>query len=84
MTATGAVTTAAVAPDGRLPAHARLAYGLLGLPFAMAALPVYVHLPKFYSEHLGVPLATLAKTSSMSWRLIEPSASRLCTRAANF
>lgn len=33
------------------------AYGLLGLPLAMAALPVYVHLPKFYADDLGVPLA---------------------------
>ena len=25
----------------------------------MAALPLYVHLPKFYGDHLGVPLASL-------------------------
>lgn len=43
----------------RLPARTLGAYGLMGFPFAMAALPVYVHLPKFYGEHLGVPLATL-------------------------
>jgi Na+/melibiose symporter-like transporter len=35
------------------------AYGLMGLPFAMAALPLYVYLPKFYGEHLGVSLAAL-------------------------
>lgn len=35
------------------------AYGLLGLPLAMAALPVYVHLPKFYGGDLGMPLALL-------------------------
>lgn len=35
------------------------AYGLLGMPLAMAALPLYVHLPKFYGEHLGMPLGTL-------------------------
>ena len=29
------------------------------LPLAMAALPLYVHLPRFYGEHLGVGLATL-------------------------
>lgn len=33
-----------------------LAYALLALPLAMAALPVYVHVPKFYAETLGVPL----------------------------
>jgi Na+/melibiose symporter-like transporter len=36
-----------------------LAYGLFGMPLAMAALPLYVHLPKFYGDHLGVNLALL-------------------------
>ena len=35
------------------------AYGVFGMPLAMAALPLYVHLPKFYGDHLGVPLAAL-------------------------
>jgi GPH family glycoside/pentoside/hexuronide:cation symporter len=35
------------------------AYGLLGLPLAMAALPVYVHLPNFYGGELAMPLALL-------------------------
>jgi glycoside/pentoside/hexuronide:cation symporter, GPH family len=34
-----------------------VAYSLLAFPLAMAALPVYVHVPKFYAETLGVPLA---------------------------
>ena len=38
---------------------ALFAYGLFGMPLAMAALPLYVHLPKFYGDHLGVPLAAL-------------------------
>ena len=38
---------------------ALFAYGLFGIPLAMAALPLYVHLPKFYGDHLGVPLAAL-------------------------
>jgi len=33
------------------------AYGLLGLPLAMAALPIYVHVPKFYADTLGLSLA---------------------------
>jgi Na+/melibiose symporter-like transporter len=33
------------------------AYGALGLPLAMAALPLYVHLPKLYAGDLGLPLA---------------------------
>src|SRR4030095_4667295 len=42
-----------------LPRSTLVAYGVLGLPFAMAALPVYVYLPKFYGEHLGMPIAVL-------------------------
>jgi glycoside/pentoside/hexuronide:cation symporter, GPH family len=33
------------------------AYGALGLPLAMAALPIYVHVPKFYADTLGLSLA---------------------------
>lgn len=33
------------------------AYGSLGLPLAMAALPVYVHVPKLYGGVLGLELA---------------------------
>jgi len=36
-----------------------LAYGLLGLPLAFAALPIYVHVPRFYAETAGMPLALL-------------------------
>jgi GPH family glycoside/pentoside/hexuronide:cation symporter len=35
------------------------AYGLFAMPLAMAALPLYVHLPKFYGGTLGVDLALL-------------------------
>lgn len=34
-------------------------YGLLGLPLAFAALPIYVHLPRFYAETTGMALAML-------------------------
>ena len=34
----------------------RLAYGLLGAPLAMAALPVYIHAPKLYGDELGLGL----------------------------
>ncbi len=33
------------------------AYGFLGLPLAMAALPVYVQIPAYYTAELGLPLA---------------------------
>ena len=36
-----------------------LAYGLLGLPLAFAALPIYVHVPRYYAETTGMELALL-------------------------
>lgn len=36
-----------------------LRYGLLGLPLAFAALPLYVILPNHYARQFGVPLAAL-------------------------
>lgn len=45
------------------PAHLQgwqgLCYGLLGLPLAFVALPLYVLLPHHYTAGLGVPLASL-------------------------
>ncbi len=49
----------AAAPLARVPVSTLIAYGLFGMPLAMAALPLYVHLPKFYGDHLGVNLALL-------------------------
>jgi len=40
-------------------ASAGLRYGLLGLPLAFVALPLYVHLPHVYASQFGTPLATL-------------------------
>jgi Na+/melibiose symporter-like transporter len=51
------VAAASLAP--RLPAQTLFAYGVFGMPLAMAALPLYVNLPKFYGDHLGVDLALL-------------------------
>ena len=39
--------------------HQGLAYGLLGLPLAFVALPLYVLLPNHYANTFGMPLATL-------------------------
>ncbi|MBT9594450.1 MAG: MFS transporter [Vitreoscilla sp.] len=36
-----------------------LAYGLMGLPLAFVALPLYVVLPHHYASEFGVPLASL-------------------------
>lgn len=35
-----------------------LAYGLLGMPLAMSALPIYVQVPAYYTGHLGLSLAS--------------------------
>jgi GPH family glycoside/pentoside/hexuronide:cation symporter len=51
--------SAAAVPLARVPVSTLAAYGLFGMPLAMAALPLYVHLPKFYGDHLGVNLALL-------------------------
>ena len=42
-----------------LPWRHGLAYGLLGLPLAFVALPLYVLLPNHYAREFGMPLATL-------------------------
>ena len=40
-----------------------LAYGLMGLPLAFAALPLSVLLPNHYARQFGVPLAALGLLS---------------------
>ncbi|MBI2769291.1 MAG: MFS transporter [Burkholderiales bacterium] len=44
---------------GRFSAMDGFRYGLLGLPLAFVALPLYVVLPNHYAREFGVPLATL-------------------------
>jgi glycoside/pentoside/hexuronide:cation symporter, GPH family len=59
VTASDASVAARPSASSALGYPALFAYGLFGMPLAMAALPLYVHLPKFYGDHLGVPLAAL-------------------------
>lgn len=58
-------------------------YGLLGLPLAFAALPLYVLLPNHYAREYGVPLAALG-TLLLAVRLldavVDPWLGRLCDR----
>jgi hypothetical protein len=42
-----------------LPRRQLLAYGAFGLPLAMAALPVYVHVPRLYADAAGMSLSLL-------------------------
>ncbi|MBE2260602.1 MAG: MFS transporter [Candidatus Accumulibacter sp.] len=48
-----------MAPAFTLPRRQLLAHGALGLPLAMAALPVYVHVPRLYAEAAGMSLSLL-------------------------
>ena len=43
----------------RVSTRALLAYAVLALPLTMAALPVYVYVPKLYADERGLALATV-------------------------
>ena len=51
--------TTVTPPAGAFNARGGFSYGLLGLPLAFVALPLYVILPNHYARQFGVPLATL-------------------------
>ncbi|MDH6167280.1 GPH family glycoside/pentoside/hexuronide:cation symporter [Variovorax boronicumulans] len=58
-------------------------YGLLGLPLAFVALPLYVLLPNHYARAFGVPLATLGAVllgARLLDALIDPLLGRLSDR----
>lgn len=62
-----------------------LAYGLLGLPLAFAALPVYVHVPRYYAETTGVGLAllgTILLAARLADALIDPWLGSLADRVS--
>lgn len=46
-------------PAAPLSVSAVLGYGLLGLPLAMLGIPLYVYLPSFYGETLGLGLGAV-------------------------
>ena len=48
-----------VPPADAFTSRGSFTYGLLGLPLAFVALPLYVILPNHYAREFGVPLATL-------------------------
>jgi Na+/melibiose symporter-like transporter len=48
-----------MSPPGAFTPRGGFTYGLLGLPLAFVALPLYVILPNHYARAFGVPLATL-------------------------
>lgn len=62
-----------------LPWRTGLSYGLLGLPLAFVALPLYVVLPHHYASKLGLPLASIGALL-MLVRLIDAMAEPLLGR----
>ena len=66
-----------------LNARQGLMYGLLGLPLAFVALPLYVILPNHYAREFGLPLATLGAVLLAARLLdafIDPLIGRWCDR----
>lgn len=60
-----------------------LAYGLMGLPLAFVALPLYVLLPHHYASRFGMPLATLGAVllgARLFDAAIDPLLGRWCDR----
>ena len=60
-----------------------LSYGLLGLPLAFVALPLYVILPNHYARDFGAPLALLGVVLLMARlldALLDPWIGRWCDR----
>jgi GPH family glycoside/pentoside/hexuronide:cation symporter len=69
-------------PSQVLSWRAGLAYGLLGLPLAFAALPLYVVLPHYYASDRGLSLATVGALL-MLVRLIDAGAEPLLGRLSD-
>jgi glycoside/pentoside/hexuronide:cation symporter, GPH family len=64
-------------------ARSGLAYGMLGLPLAFVALPLYVILPNHYAREFGLPLAVLGAIllgARLFDALIDPLLGRLIDR----
>ena len=60
-----------------------LAYGLMGLPLAFVALPLYVLLPNHYARAFGMPLATLGAVL-LAARLLDALSDPLLGRLSDF
>ena len=72
-----------MSPNPSFNARQGLMYGLLGLPLAFVALPLYVILPNFYARDFGVPLATLGAVllaARLLDAVIDPLIGRWCDR----
>ena len=77
-----ALRQADASPDA-FSARNGVAYGLLGLPLAFVALPLYVVLPNHYARQFGMPLALLGAIllgARLFDALIDPLLGRLSDR----
>ncbi|MBL8339085.1 MAG: MFS transporter, partial [Rhodoferax sp.] len=77
------MASAATDPPQVLPLAQGWRYGLLGLPLAFVALPLYVVLPNHYAREFGVPLAALGGVLLAARLLdacIDPVIGRACDR----
>lgn len=54
----------------KIPFTRLLAYGLFGLPLALAALPIYMYVPQFYAERFGMSL-TLIGGALLAARILD-------------
>lgn len=45
--------------DKRVPTAKRIVYAVPAFALAVVAIPVYVYLPKFYTDAVGVPISAL-------------------------
>ncbi len=78
-----APASAMAAPQPELSLPQGLAYGLMGLPLAFVALPLYVVLPHHYASTLGAPLAALGGVllgARLLDALVDPGLGRLADR----
>ena len=67
----------------RLSAKQGFLYGMMGLPLAFVALPLYVILPNHYAREFGVPLTTLGVlllAARLFDAFIDPLIGRWCDR----
>ena len=60
-----------------------MGYGLLALPLAFVALPMYVNLPHFYATQFAVPLTSLGAVLLFS-RLIDALADKSYCSGSHF
>ena len=62
-------------------------YSVMAIPLAMAALPIYVHIPKLYAGELGMPLALIGAillAARLLDALQDPLLGYLSDRCAHF